>query len=114
MNLIEVFHSFNNHKNGIKKKSAPMSAEESARRLKRIDRLALNRTHMANERTFLAYVRTAFSLILIGIALVRFFEDPFFVYLGLLSLVGATAILIVGVFSWRFKHRSIISQAREK
>jgi putative membrane protein len=37
------------------------------------DRLALARTELANERTFLAYVRTALSLLAGGAVLLHFF-----------------------------------------
>jgi putative membrane protein len=35
------------------------------------DRLAIDRTHLANERTLLAYVRTAFMLIIAGATAIK-------------------------------------------
>ncbi len=39
------------------------------------DLLALDRTHLANERTFLAYIRTAITVFIAGISLIKFFDS---------------------------------------
>lgn len=40
------------------------------------DHLAVDRTALANERTLLAYVRTALQLTVAGVSLIKFFDDP--------------------------------------
>ena len=39
------------------------------------DRLAIQRTHLANERTLLAYVRTSFMLIIAGATAIKALPD---------------------------------------
>lgn len=66
------------------------------------DHLALDRTRLANERTVLAYIRTAFMLIVAGgTALKLFVETPAVVVTAWLFIIlGA----IVGLFgTWRFE-----------
>lgn len=62
------------------------------------DRLALDRTHLANERTLLAYARTAFMLVVAGATAVKALPDDHvvvvtgwaFVILGLgIGVLGA-------------------------
>lgn len=61
------------------------------------DHLALDRTVLANERTFLSYIRTALALVVVGATLLHFSQD------SLLKVVAATAIflgiitLVVGI-----------------
>ena len=64
------------------------------------DRLAITRTALANERTLLAYVRTAFALGAGGFALVEFVKSPRLDVLGYAMLPGSGVLLIVGI--WRY------------
>jgi putative membrane protein len=65
------------------------------------DRLALDRTHLANERTLLAYVRTAFMLLVAGGTAIKALPtDRVAVATGWV-LIGIGAL--VGCFGgWRF------------
>ena len=75
----------------------PSNAEELILR----DHLALDRTRLANERTLLAYIRTALMLMVAGATAVKFVaEDPRAVVTGWLFIgVG----LFVATFgTWRF------------
>jgi len=75
-----------------------MSAEELILR----DRLALDRTHLANERTLLAYVRTAFMLIIAGATAIKAFGDDRIIVASGWALLACG--LVLGAFgSWRFK-----------
>jgi putative membrane protein len=60
------------------------------------DHLALERTRLANERTFMAYIRSALYLVIGGLALlqVRGFGDLRWV--GFVSLVLALLFVVVG------------------
>ena len=64
------------------------------------DRLARQRTELANERTLLSYIRTAMGFFIVGVPAVWWLELPGVQALGVVSLVVAVAFLGVGV--WRF------------
>ena len=64
------------------------------------DRLAITRTALANERTLLAYVRTAFALGAGGFALIEFVKSPRLDVLGYAMLPGSGLLLLVGL--WRY------------
>jgi uncharacterized membrane protein YidH (DUF202 family) len=74
-----------------------LTIQVAERRIKRLDKLALERTYLANHRTLLAYWRTAFSVWLVALALLKFFEEPIYFYLGLAASVTGVLILIRGV-----------------
>lgn len=65
------------------------------------DRLALDRTRMANERTLLAYLRTSFMLMIAGATAIRLFGDSLAVVLTGWALI-LLGLLILGVGSRRF------------
>jgi len=76
----------------------PSSSEELILR----DHLALDRTRLANERTLLAYVRTAFMLIIAGAtALKLFVETPAVVITAWLFIVMGVVVAVFG--AWRFE-----------
>lgn len=75
--------------------------------LKLVDILALDRTRLANERTVLAYARSAFALLIAGVSLLKVFPHDLniaimgSVFIGLFPLVFG-----IGVYrSYRFKNR---------
>lgn len=53
------------------------------------DPLALDRTILANERTFLAYIRTAAALLVGGVSFISFFNQGLVIAIGWLSIVPA-------------------------
>ena len=56
------------------------------------------RTALANERTLLAYIRTALSMIVFGMAAVKFFPDiPGMVWAGWCAIAGGVVLLAWGV-----------------
>jgi putative membrane protein len=70
--------------------------------VKTLDRDSRARTHLANERTFLAWLRTGLSLVALGLATAQFLErqTPFgwdvATPLSVLLIVGGTAMTAVG------------------
>ncbi len=59
------------------------------------DHLALDRTAMANERTMLAYVRTAIMLLVTSATLVKLFPSD------RIALAAAVVLLpVAGIFAW--------------
>jgi putative membrane protein len=63
------------------------------------DRLAIDRTHLANERTLLAYVRTAFMLLIAGATAIKALPADRVAVISGWLLLGAG--LVVGLFGAR-------------
>ena len=76
------------------------------------DRLAVTRTELANERTLLAYVRTALTLAAGGAALIQLFAGPLLVTLGWVLLPAALLVLLVGVHRFRRARRALAALGR--
>jgi putative membrane protein len=55
---------------------------------------------LANERTFLAYVRTCIGLLAMGAALINFVENDVLVFLGYIFIAVSPAVFVFGF--WRF------------
>lgn len=65
------------------------------------DSLAVERTHLANERTLLSYIRTALALLAGGAMVLRFLDnDPLLMRFAWVALVVGTLVLVIG--SYRF------------
>ena len=60
------------------------------------DWLALDRTVLANKRTFLAYGRTAIALFALGIAFVRLIHHEFFEISGFVLMALGIVVFIIG------------------
>ena len=67
-----------------------------------LNRLARNRTILANERTFLAYIRTSIMFGISGVTLIKLFNTEFYVvFLGFALLPIAVINFIVGFYRYR-------------
>lgn len=77
------------------------------------DRLAIERTHMANERTFLAFFRSAVFFLGTGISIIHinFFDD--IPYLGWGFIVLSPLMFLFGLFRL-IKVRKFIKSTIEK
>ena len=67
-------------------------------------------TSLANERTFLMYIRTALGFFAAGAALIRFFEKPVFVIIGWVFIPVGVFFLIFGIFRFRHVQRVLQEQ----
>lgn len=67
----------------------------------RKDYLAAERTDLANERTFLSYVRTAISIAALGIVMLHFLTDSSSRIFGIAAIVIGGLMLALGF--WRFR-----------
>lgn len=67
-------------------------------------------TSLANERTFLMYIRTALGFFAAGAALIRFFEKPVFVIIGWIFIPVGVLFLVFGVFRFRHVRRVLQEQ----
>ena len=59
------------------------------------DLLALDRTRLANERTFLAYVRTSIMVGVSGVSLIKLFPDSRFAQISGWALLPIAALLML-------------------
>ena len=67
-----------------------------------LNNLARNRTVLANERTFLAYIRTAIMVAVSGVTLIKLFENEFFfLVLGIALISVAFAVVGFGFVRYR-------------
>lgn len=71
------------------------------------DFLALDRTIMANERTFLAWFRTAISLIAGGLAIIKFSEDLIFLISGVILIGMGFVIGLIGTIRYIRIHKRL-------
>ncbi|MCC3152100.1 DUF202 domain-containing protein [Hymenobacter sp. BT770] len=75
------------------------------------DRLALQRTRLANERTFLTYVRTSLAMLGFGLVLIQLHP----VRSGLLgygAVAAAIVVMLIGLLRFQQRRREIEEQAR--
>lgn len=71
-------------------------AQFKDRQLTLNDRLAIDRTVLANERTLLAYARTGLAMGVIGGTAIKFFTPAWATAIGVPFLLGAVAVAGVG------------------
>ncbi|MFN3597111.1 MAG: DUF202 domain-containing protein [Rubricoccaceae bacterium] len=84
----------------LARRAAPPYADLDRSKLLLTDRLAADRTQLANERTLLSYARTAMGLAAGGVSLLHFLDGSWTEPVGLLLLLLAFPVLGVGV--WRY------------
>lgn len=78
------------------------------------DYLAVDRTAQANERTFLAYIRTALAFGAGGIGLIKLFDESIgIIVLGWLLISLGLIVLVFGVYRF-IKFRRTISNLAKK
>jgi putative membrane protein len=71
------------------------------------DQLAIDRTILANESTFLAYIRTSLAIIAGGATLIHFFEEILSQYIGWMLVAFGLVILIMGYKRFKRMERTI-------
>ncbi|MEM4657868.1 MAG: DUF202 domain-containing protein [Candidatus Methanosuratincola sp.] len=71
------------------------------------DRLSVNRTILANERTLLSYIRTALAMFAAGAFAVRFFDALYVQAVGGMLVLAGGVTLLVGLRRYR-KMRELI------
>ncbi len=77
--------------------------------LKMSDHLAVDRTSLANERTFLAYVRSALAISAVGFGLIKVIETtPALVVFGWILFSIGIVVLVIGTIRF-FQFRKSIS-----
>ena len=64
------------------------------------DYLALERTRLANQRTFFSFLRTSLYLVLAGIAFLQLQGFEELKWLGYVSIVFSIVFLVAGIFTY--------------
>ncbi|MBN2346450.1 MAG: DUF202 domain-containing protein [Candidatus Aminicenantes bacterium] len=78
------------------------------------DELSVIRSHLANERTFLAYVRTSLAFLAAGAGMIHFFDSRLVQKAGWLILAAGSVIAITGFVRFVTVRRRILkSRPRE-
>ncbi len=73
------------------------------------DHLALERTRLANERTFMAYIRSALYLIIGGLALLELTHYGNLEWIGIVALSLAVILGLIGVTRFHQLKRQLSS-----
>jgi putative membrane protein len=66
-----------------------------------VSELAITRTVLANERSLLAFARTALGCFLGGAGLFKFFGHPVYEIVGIILMVITAAVLLLGIRKYR-------------
>jgi len=73
-------------------------------------RLAQERTILANERNTLAYIRTGFSSFVLGVALIKLFEENLnYVYAGYGAVALGIILTVLGIIYYPLRKKKILS-----
>jgi len=64
------------------------------------DYLATDRTKLANQSTFLAYIRTALTLFVVGLTFVRFFGSTIIETIGWVFVPIGVATFVIGLLRY--------------
>lgn len=65
------------------------------------DYLAVDRTILANEASFMSYIRTALTLIAAGVTLIKFFDNPIMSVLGWIFITVGGWLAVYGLNRYR-------------
>lgn len=81
------------------------------------DYLAIDRTILSNERTLLAYGRTALAQVIIGGSALKFFDSMVLTVIGWVFLIAAVITMLIGWLRYRHTdrllHAALLSQTGE-
>lgn len=82
------------------KKPSPYSQYENHQLILR-DELAIDRTLLANERTFLSYLRSGVALAIAGLSIMHFSGTAWFWWVGVACLPSGIVTALVGFLRFR-------------
>jgi putative membrane protein len=71
------------------------------------EKLALQRTVLANQSTFLSFLRTSMYFLMAGLTLQNLFPAEKYTFFEILLFVISAIVLILGIFNY-FKHKNWI------
>ncbi len=68
--------------------------------------LASERTDLAIDRTILSYIRTAMTIVVVGISLIKFFQEEYIHVLGSSLILTSIGLILVGFYrSYKLKNK---------
>ena len=73
------------------------------------DYLAAHRTILANDRTWLGYMRTALTLFVAGVTFIKFFDNKILLVIGWIFVPIGILLLIIGFWKYQKVRRMIHS-----
>ncbi len=73
------------------------------------DELAIDRTLLANERTVIAYLRGAVTLVIAGMTFMHFIENGFLRYIGLIIIPLGIVVGIFGTLRYNKLNKRLIA-----
>ena len=76
------------------------------------DYLTVDRTVLANERTFLAYIRTALTLFIAGVSFIQFFDSVAIEIVGWIFVPVGIATFIMGFTRYK-KMKGLVQGIKE-
>jgi putative membrane protein len=71
------------------------------------DELAMERTIMANERTFLSYIRTALTLLVPGVTGLHLSETVILKVVSSLFIPAGVVVFLIGIARFRKKQKAV-------
>ncbi|MFN8339305.1 MAG: DUF202 domain-containing protein [Saprospiraceae bacterium] len=74
------------------------------------EKLALQRTVLANQSTFLSFLRTSMYFLMAGLTIQNIFSQGNYIFFEILLFVISGLVLILGIFNF-FKHKKMIHQS---
>jgi putative membrane protein len=90
----------------MKKKKSPYARFDRESLILR-DVLAVDRTVMANTRTFLSYIRTSLTLFIAGVTFIHFFEPRVFLVIGWSFIPISGVVFVLGTIYYIRMKRSM-------
>lgn len=85
-----------------------MDKQQEQKLLDLRDCLALERTSLANERTFFAYVRTAIMVLITGVSAFKLFPGILLIFIaGLAAAVVSVILFFIGLSKFLHRYRSL-------
>ncbi len=97
--------------NRHRKDSADVYADIDHSKIILRDYLAIDRTILANQNTFLAYIRTALTLFVGGLTFIKFFDSRVVEYIGWAFIPIGVVTFFVGLIRYN-RLRASLSKAK--
>lgn len=72
------------------------------------DYLAVDRTIMTNENSFLAYIRTALTLVVAGVTFLKYFNDGAVHIIGWIFIASSLLVLVTGFGRYETMNRILL------
>lgn len=73
----------------------------------------MHRTELANRRTLMAYVKTAFAFCAASVALIQLLDDKLLVLLGWVLLPLSLTVFLIGIYDYNRVKKSINEEKQD-